>query len=169
MSIENLKLMVKKVATIRWNLLNQKELESSVEFDLMATELGEKLTGIRKGKETISSNLEKAEAELRTASIEVYKETGERKPIDKVEVKLFPELEYEPKQVQRWSETYAPALLVLDIKSFEKDAKKGANYLHDAPVKVNEIPKCYIGSDLSMYLTETKEPDYWDSSESPSN
>lgn len=93
------------------------------------------------------------ETELKSAVLEVYKETKEKEPIDKVKVKIFTNLEYDDAEVLEWCKTNATALLKVDTKTFEKTAVK-----MNAPVTEKDDPKCTIAKDLSLYLDSATDP-----------
>jgi hypothetical protein len=102
----------------------------------------------------IVENLATAQEELKSATLEVFNETGEKKPIDKVEVKIYKKVEYDSLKVEAWCREFSAYLLVLDKKGFEKKAEDFK--VAGAPVEIKEEAKCLISTDLSMYLTEEK-------------
>ncbi len=153
MSIENLKEMAKKVAELRIEVQDKwMKTQEAHEF-LLKSEIGQRWLSWLDKKIEADKFLGDAEAELKAAAVVLYNETKEKRPIDKVEIKIFKELDYDPKEVETWCRTFSPAMLTLNKKAFEKVAEN----LTDAPVKVNVIPKCNLGTDLSQYLEEKKE------------
>lgn len=144
--------LVKKVAELR-EIAHQKadkktlasqELEKTFEYETLQR-------AIEDFGDTVC-DLENAEKELKSASLAVYEKTGEKKPIDKVEIKIFKQLGYDPAEVLAWCRDNAPSLLIVNKKPFEKTAVEIG-----APVEVIEKPKCTIGTDLSSYLNTKKE------------
>jgi len=102
----------------------------------------------------LSEDLMMAERELKERSIALYQTTGEKKPIDKVEIKIFKRLKYDASKILNWCnwcKENAPSLLIVNKKPFEKTAEAIG-----APVEVIEEAKCTIGTDLSAYI-KTKE------------
>jgi hypothetical protein len=101
----------------------------------------------------LSEELMMAEEELKSAGLSIYNETKDKHPINKVDIKIYKELKYDPLKVLDWCKTSATFLLMLDKKAFEKVAETSG-----APsLEVNEIAKCTIGTDLSQYLNERGE------------
>jgi len=152
MDIENLKVLIKKVAELREVQQSCIRMKNSAQIDLDQSLEGKRFAMAIERVKEYSIQLETAEAELKAAAVALYQETKEKKPIDKVEVKITTELEYEDDKILAWCKDNAPTLLIVNKKPFEKTAVNIG-----APVKVNEIPKCYIGSDLSQYLEDKKE------------
>lgn len=96
--------------------------------------------------------LAQAEDQLKSAVLEVYKETEEKKPIDGVEVKIVKTMTYVPAIVLAWCRKNAPTFLIVNKKPFEKTA-----VAMGAPVNVKDEPKCYVAKDLSIYLETATE------------
>lgn len=117
------------------------ETEEGKSFQLCTEELA-------KEKEALSE----AETSLKTAVLEVYEETEERKPIDKVEVKIFESLKSDPLADLAWCRANAPTLLIVDKKAYAKTA-----VAIGAPVHVIKTAKCTIAKDLSSYLEAATE------------
>jgi len=151
MNTQNLIALIKKVAELRNDLKDTNEralsLKESAERILQKTPEYKRVQIITEKVSMIFTALGLAEAELRSATLAIYNETGEKKPIDKVEVKIFKWLEYDSAKVLKWCRVFAPSLMVVNKKSFEKTAVEIG-----APVKVKEEAKCTIASDLSSYL-----------------
>lgn len=120
------------------------ELEKTVEYTV--------LQRLKESFEDTMCNLEDAEKELKSASLTLYEETGEKKPTDKVEIKIFKSLEYDALRVLDWCRANAPALLMVNKKPFEKAAVEIG-----APVRVIEEARCTIGKDISAYLKQKEE------------
>jgi len=154
---EDLIPLVERVAGLR-EILKQKEgkkilaseeLKKTFEYETLQKTIGD-------FGDTVC-DLEDAEKELKSVALAFYEYTGEKKPVEKVEVKIYKRLEYDPLKIETWCRTLAPYLLILDKKTFEKkvdDFKKAG-----APVEILEEAKCTIGTDLSMYLEGNPEYD----------
>jgi hypothetical protein len=152
MIAEDLKAMARKVAELRGDCEGQGKVIGGLKDELVKTPEFMAL-GLAQGVHSgLYELLSKAEAELKVAALEVYRETGEKNPIDKVQVKMFKEIDYNLLEAETWCRTFAPAMLTLNKKAFDKTAEN----FPDAPVKINEVPKATIGTDLSMYLSEEK-------------
>ena len=93
-----------------------------------------------------------AEDQLKSAVLEVYEETKEKKPINGVEVKIVKTMTYISAIVLAWCRKNAPTFLIVNKKPFEKTA-----VAMGAPVDVKDEPKCYVAKDLSSYLAD---PDF---------
>lgn len=63
-----------------------------------------------------------AEEELRRLTIEVYEQTGEKKPVEGVAVRIMTHLVYNPKEALIYAMQHSVALQ-LDVTSFEKMCK----------------------------------------------
>jgi hypothetical protein len=150
----DLKVLITKVAELRKGCIIQgiqidelsNKLEQTSEYKAM-----QEARTIHSG---LSGELDIAEEELKATVLAIYNKTGEKKPIDKVEVKIFKKPEYDPEKVLRWCRNLAPYLLILDKKGFEKKAEDFK--IAGAPVEVNKEAKCIIASDLSVYLEKEK-------------
>lgn len=147
MSTQNLIALVEKVAELRCVSTDAGRFKESAVIALQAMPEYEHLERATETEKKAIGDVLKAEAELKDTALELYKETKEKKPIDKVEVKIFKRLEYDPTEALAWCRTNAPSLLVVNKKPFEKTAVEIG-----APVKVSEEAKCTIGGDLSSYL-----------------
>lgn len=149
MNTQNLTALIQKVAELRNDLEDTKSLKNSAEIALEETSEYKRVQMITERASIISTGLGSVENELKFVTLAIYKETGEKKPIDKVEVKIFKRLEYDLAEVLAWCRSNAPSLLAVNKKPFEKTA-----VAIGAPVKVKEEAKCTIASDLSSYLTK---------------
>lgn len=139
--------LAKRVAELRDNIQTGIGERNVAEQKVEETPEGKEYNKICYKIATLSEELMMAESALKSATVSVFKETGERKPIDRVEVKIFKSLEYEPAEVLAWCRTNAPSLLVVNKKPFEKTAVEIG-----APVEVKEEAKCMLAQDMSIYL-----------------
>jgi len=144
--------LVEKVAKSRRNLEEWKLSQSSAKEELEKTPQNKCLQEISAIVGQVSEDLTHAEEELKSASLTLYDETKEKKPIDKVEIKIYKRLEYDPTKILEWCKKNAQSLLIVNKKPFEKTAV-GIG----APVEVTEEAKCTIGTDLTVYLKQTEE------------
>lgn len=152
MSIQSLIVLTQKVAERRKNFQLMEDIRRLAIFNSEETAEHRTVLIATKNSGIANEDLVNAEAELKSATLAIYEETGEKKPIDKVEVKIFKRLEYDPAEVLKWCRDNAPSLLVVNKKPFEKTAVEIG-----APVNVKEEAKCTIGSNLSSYLNEKGE------------
>ena len=99
-----------------------------------------------------------AETTLRTAALNAYHATGEKKWIDGVEIKLWDSAEYDPVEALKWCRGNMVALLELNTKAYEKVLRERTNnktlaeVLPDMPGKVSDEAKPSIARDLAQYL-----------------
>lgn len=144
--------LVEKVAELRnsCRIMSAKELELIDEVRALPKSVA--LEALQNGIARVSHDLGLAQEELKSAALAVYEETGEKKPADKVEIKIFKSLEYDALEALDWCRRNSPALLMVNKKPFEKAAVEIG-----APVRVTEKAKCTIGTDLSSYLNTKKE------------
>lgn len=152
MTKHDLILLVEKVAGLRCSckIMDAKELELIDKVRALPESIA--LEALQSGITQVSHDLGLAQEELKSAAVTFYEETLEKKPIDKVEIKIFKRLSYSLTEVLEWCREKAPALLVVDKRRFEKTAVEIG-----APVEVTEEAKCTIGTDLSAYLKQKEE------------
>lgn len=148
---------VQKVAELRRSckIMDAKELELIDKVRVLPESVA--LEALQSGIAQVSHDLGLAQEKLKSAALVVYEETKEKKPIDKVEIKISQRLKYGLAEATAWCRINASSLLILNKKPFEKTAA-----VIGAPVEVTEEAKCTIGTDLSGYLKpkeEVKEDD----------
>ena len=148
--------LVERVAELRKVSVDMIQTRNLLNENMRQTPEGKQYELICKDIDKLSEDLMNAETELKSASLAIYKETGEKKLIDKVEVKIYKRLEYDIAKVLTWCRSNAPTFLTVDKKPFEKMALWSSDGL-GAPVQVIEEAKCTIGTDLSAYLKQAKE------------
>jgi hypothetical protein len=90
------------------------------------------------------------EAQLRDAALAAYQETGERRPVPGVEVKVYQKLSYDESDALGWAKLHGIAV-TLDKRAFEKIAK--AQQIPGI-VEYSEEPKATIAQDLSRVVLE---------------
>ncbi len=91
-----------------------------------------------------------AEADLREAALAEYRETGNARPIAGVQVKIFLELAYDPKEALKWAKEHFLAI-ALDRKEFESIAKSSPHNI-EGLVRFTEVPRVQIATDLDKAL-----------------
>ena len=91
------------------------------------------------------SQLQEAEKRLKDDAVVKYAIEGIRNPLPGLEIRIFQEMRYDPKEALLWAKTHDMAL-ALDTKAFDKIA----NLL--TFVEVAQVPKCLIASDLSKFV-----------------
>lgn len=141
--------LARKVAQHRRDLEAAKGEKQTAEEAMLKSDYGMHFNSACAQAERREKALSVAESELKTAVLSVYAETKEKRPIDRVEVKIFKRLEYDSDKVLKWCRDNAPSLLIVNKKPFEKTAEE-----IKAPVKVIEEPKCTLATDMSIYLKE---------------
>ncbi|MDZ4246177.1 MAG: hypothetical protein U1D67_03550 [Dehalococcoidia bacterium] len=139
---------VRRVAELRNALSGLKEERARLE-----ARFEDETKGLSESIELYQKRLEYSEDSLRTAALEQFKLDGNRKPTPGVEVKMFTELTYEPKQALAWAMEHKIAL-ALDKKVFEYIAKQGTPGTEFA--SVTETPRAQIATDLDKALVEAK-------------
>lgn len=118
------------------------EAERQVEFDHVAA---------------LKRALETREEAAREAALRLYGETLETRPAEGVEIKLYDTVTVDPDAATAWARTHMPALLVLDMRAYEKVLREVHNsrLLSDLlamPGVVVKTPKATLARDLSLYL-----------------
>lgn len=89
--------------------------------------------------------LREEEETLRAATLEAYRETGNKKPVPGVGIRIVKDLDYEECQAIEWAvEAGAENCLKLDKKNFEKAAEALALDF----VTINSIPQATIAKEL---------------------
>jgi|GEM_PF-2438046 len=152
MEKEKLLELAKTVAERRQGIVAAKELTLRAESLMQETTAGRAFQLYSKQLEQVGESLSDAEDQLKSAVLELYEETKEKKPINGVEIKIVKTMTYISAIVLAWCRKNAPTLLIVNKKPFEKTAVEMG-----APVKVKQEPKCYIAKDLSSYLDSAKE------------
>ena len=148
---EQLQEQVRRVAEARRNLTamqnvvieKRKAFEEAVRSDLAATQSAMLLA-------------DQAEAALRALVLADFEQTGDKKPVEGVEVKSFETLSYDATDAFAWAKQTGMAVTpeALDVKAFEKIAK--ATKLDFVNVVVE--PKVTIARDLSAVLESNNAP-----------
>lgn len=144
--------LAKDVAEKRQDVEEAKQERLTAERVMAETTEGKHLQWCTEDVANEQEALTVAENQLKSAVLEVYKETQEKKPIDGVEVKIVKTMTYIPAIVLAWCWKNAPTFLIVNKKPFEKTAVEMG-----APVKVKQEPKCYVAKDLSSYLEAATE------------
>jgi len=144
--------LVEKVAELRNEAKLMADQKNLLDYNMKHTPEGEQYERICNDIEKLSEDLMVAERELKEMAIVLYEETKEKKPIDKVEIKIFKKIKYDLVKALAWCRENAPSLLIVNKKRFEKMAVELG-----APVEVKEEARCAIGTDLSAYLKKTEE------------
>lgn len=152
MDKEKLVELAKGVAERRQEFEDAKQEKVSAERVLAETKEGKHLQWCVEDLANEQAVLSGAEDQLKSAVLEVYEETSERKPITGTEVKIFKSLKYDAAKVLEWCREKATGLLIVNKKPFEKTAVEMG-----APVDVIEEAKCTLAKDLSSYLAD---PDF---------
>jgi len=98
-----------------------------------------------------------ADAKVRALALAEHALSGDTKPAEGVQVKLFGKVVYEPQDVWSWCIVNAPKYLVLDAKAFEK----AASVLRDlgARVELTKEARAQIATNLDVWLTNEGKPD----------
>lgn len=143
--------LVEKVAEHRRQVAVSKKDRDWAESEMLDSAVGQTFESRRNLLIKKEEALVLAEANLKSAALDLYKETEDKKPIDKVEIKIFKRLSYSITEVLDWCKKNAQSLLIVNKKPFEKTAVEIG-----APVEVTDEAKCTIGTDLSAYI-KTKE------------
>lgn len=113
----------------------------------------DRLSGVQKESEETCRNL----------GLVVFHTTGNKKPFEGVEVKLWDVAAFNATEAEQWCRVNMPALLILNGKAYEKVLRERANsetlkaVLPDMPGDVTEEPKTSLGRDLSQYLPTPEE------------
>src|SRR3990167_3587102 len=115
-----LKEQIGKIAQLRKDSAFFKGLKakSFTEWNDKNRELLDKIT-------ELESSLVNSENTLRSQAVDEFKfgdNAGDKNPTPGLEIKLFQEIRYDPKEAFDWAKTHDLAL-ALDVKAFEKIAK----------------------------------------------
>lgn len=127
------------------------------ELDWMLDNLKQKPEWIKLAElaESARTQIEILETDLRTATLETYAETGNKKPHSALGVREVTKLEYDADVAVAWCMHRLPAALKLDARMFEKHAKAVSETDPVKIVKITQQPQATIASDLSAYLAES--------------
>jgi len=93
---------------------------------------------------------------IKAAALAEHALSGNVKPAEGVQVKLFAKVVYEPQDVWSWCIVNAHKYLQLDVKAFEK----AAPVLRDlgAPVELTKEARAQIATDLGVWLVSNLRP-----------
>ncbi len=92
---------------------------------------------------------EAAEAALRQAVLAIFTQDGNKHPHPATGVRVTNRLVYDPQAITTWARENLPAVLVLDVKTFERVAP----HLMVPGVSTVEEPIATIAQDLAAWLT----------------
>lgn len=120
------------------------EMESA-NAEMCATPEGMAYLAYKTAHAELKAQSASAEAEARQAIISAYEASGNKSPAPGAGIRVKPVPVYDIARATEWAQRFAPALLVLDTKTFEK-----AN-LPGAPIEWTETPTATLATDLSMY------------------
>lgn len=93
---------------------------------------------------------EAAEAALRQAVLAIFAQEGNKHPHPATGVRVTSRLVYDAQTITEWARENLPAVLVLDVKTFERVAP----HLMVPGVSTVEEPIATIAQDLATWLTE---------------
>lgn len=91
-----------------------------------------------------------AERAVRTATLDAYAQTGDKKPHPAVGVRLNKVICYDGDSARVWAMTASPMLLKLDAAAFDKAVRAGLVPVDIA--QVDDVPQATIATDLSAYI-----------------
>lgn len=121
-----------------------------LEVELAATELARRLEAAEDALRQQTAQVKMMEGVVRQYAERLYEETGQAKPVNGIQIKVFRSLRYDQGEALTWAKQHAPELVVesLDVKRFEKVAT-----VLGAPVVEAEEPRATIAKDLSALLS----------------
>ena len=108
----------------------------------------EQLVLRRDGDKAYASALE---GELRAATAEYYKATGDKKPHPTLGIRVGKRAIYDPDEARRWALGHADGLLALDEKRYKKALRDGT--LADMPGEVQEYITVTISRDIDKSIS----------------
>jgi hypothetical protein len=94
---------------------------------------------------------------IKAAALAEHALSGNVKPAEGVQVKLFAKVVYDPEDAWAWCAEHALKYLVLETKGFEKAAS--VLKVLGAPVELVREPRVSITTDLSAWLTNEGDSD----------
>lgn len=114
--------------------------------------------GLIRDVRDLSDQLAMAEAAIKAGAVDHFIRTGEKKPCEGLEVKLFRALDYDADEATAWAKAHPEkGLLALDRKLYEKLLKLAReNDLPDwadAPGQLIDDPRAQIASDLTKIVS----------------
>ena len=92
------------------------------------------------------------ENSIRWDAVTIFKDTGEKKPHEAVEVKEITKLDIDMLKALEYAKTELPQALTLDQKVFQKVIRALPEEKVPDCVKISKVPSAYIASNLSIYL-----------------
>lgn len=142
---------IKHLAFVRNEIEEAKARQAEWQAVLEATPEWQALQAVKDCGKALSEEEQKARTAVEDEALAAFRDTGDRKAHEGVEVKMVTRILYYPVAATAWCRENAPTFLTLDVKPFEKAAKAG---LPGAPVEVIEEPKVYIARDLSGAVSD---------------
>jgi hypothetical protein len=105
-------------------------------------------------RDELKKQISQADEDARQLALSVFTATGDKRPAEGVEVRMYKRLRYDLHEVLAWCQQHAPNYVVttVDVKRFEKAAET----LIDAPVTLEHEARVAIATDLSAYLTRSE-------------
>lgn len=149
---EKLRVTLRALAANRDALSKHRRTVESQEAAYKATEEYQEYLGGKELEGNILDAIRLAEHAVRELTLATYAETGNKKPVSGVGVRVYTKYDYDAGKALAWCKAFAPSFVIeqLDTKAFKKVADTLAS--QGAPVTIREDPRPTIAKDLSEYV-----------------
>jgi len=108
-------------------------------------------------KRVRNAEIQMLDEQIRYEAICYYMETGDKKPIEGVGIRVMTKVNYDEHKATDWCTTNLPAALTVNKKVFEKIVKEMPEESLPDYISIEEQPSATISSDLSYWQTLPKE------------
>ena len=146
MTVTDIRVGLHELANLRAELRTAESSQHSAELLLSLTEHYQALQDSTDYAISVRSRVAAKEAEVRNAVLAEYDRSGNKRPTDFVGIRVTRKVQFTAEAATAWARDYAPDLLVVDTKRFEKGVLAG---VLNGPAVVTEQPTATIATDLS--------------------
>jgi hypothetical protein len=152
-----LKLSMEHLAEVKEAINFHADTIKMLEESLAADERMMKIAELRGEIKSLEQKANNIRTEIEPEAVKLYEETGEKSLLPGLGIRVYTELEYEEETaLQHCISKDMLGALRVDKKSFEKYAKAMADVDPLNFVRIIEVPKPTIATDLSEYLMGEK-------------
>lgn len=152
---------VELLAQARADLANEK-----AKLDAARKAFNEQNAAVIAAVEAKMKTVAELETSVKGIELELFTASGEKKPLEGLETKLFNKVVYVPFEALGWCIVHKPEFVQIILLSDywekwvikEQDKIGVVDDLKDIPAKVVKEPKATIASDLSAYLPKKEDP-----------
>ena len=139
-----------ELAQVRQDVEQAKARQDAAQAELESTPYFEVVQREREYAKQLQETGAAAYARVCELAIAAYQETGNKKPVPSVTIRVSAKPRYEVAELTEWARDHAPTLLTLDTKLADKIGPS----MPGAPITMEETVSAAVGRDLSGYLED---------------